>query len=155
MERKSSEEKERVEKYIKIDSQYLNKDFFVTDFRYIIGQSRAIRDISPVKARLISIEKYKELCKENNIKPKDIYFSHNVFIRLNKKGELDIKKHISIFDHTGHTASFSLFIYDDIELANEQYNLLISSNIEELNIERIEVLNRIDYQINFFEKKKV
>lgn len=144
-------EDQRVKDFIIKDSKYLNKIFYVCDFRRSIQQDRAFRDLKPTQVMLVRNEVYQEelIKMDEKLIPKKICFSENVFISLKKNGELNYKKHIPIFDNTGHSVydSFALFVFDTEDEAKNKYNELLDVYIAELEVEEKIVLKKISDKI--------
>lgn len=157
-------ETKRVEEYTCENSDHIGKTFYVCDFRRSVNQERAFRDLKPTKAVLITQKQYQEeidKINENadskkNILAKKIYFSENVFVSLDKNGELNGKKHIPIFDNTGHSArdSHALFVFETEKEARKKYNELLDDYISNLEDELRMAEARIENKISEAKEKR-
>ena len=158
----------RVKEFTKENSQHLGCVFFVCDYRIDVRNEKAFRNLKPTEAMLISVDDYKKGCEAAGIKPKQVYFSQNVFVQFSPKSEYDhgkkcftkgglnFKKHLPIFDNTGSSASLScaLFILEDKDSAVKKYRELLDIAVDDFTELLQKFDKRIKYEIARINKEK-
>lgn len=128
---------------------YVGQTFWICDYRKENTSKKPIRHVKPTEIIVVDPDDF----KEHNKVPR-IYYSQVAFVKVTKNKEPKVSNIIPAYDNTGYRSytGVGVNIFDNEQECTEYYNEQVKKVLEMYRIEKDEVIERLNSEIEEIKK---